>query len=61
MRVISVNVGLPREVVWQGIQVETAIFKDPVDGPVKIGERNLAGDMQADLAVDGGRYSATLS
>jgi MOSC domain-containing protein YiiM len=58
MRVISVNVGLPREVAWQGIQVETAIFKDPVDGAVKIGELNLAGDKQADLTVHGGPEKA---
>jgi len=58
MRVISVNVGLPREVVWQGIQVETAIFKDPVDGAVRIGELNLAGDKQADLTVHGGPEKA---
>ena len=36
MQVVSVNVGLPREVVWKGITVETGIFKDPVDGPVMI-------------------------
>jgi MOSC domain-containing protein YiiM len=58
MRVISVNVGLPREVVWQGIQVETAIFKDPVEGPVKVNELNLAGDQQADLTVHGGPEKA---
>ena len=58
MLVISVNVGLPRGAVWQGIQVETAIFKDPVDGAVKIGELNLAGDKQADLTVHGGPEKA---
>ena len=36
MQVISVNVGLPREVIWKGMTVQTGIFKDPVDGPVKI-------------------------
>jgi len=58
LQVVSVNVGLPREVAWQGIQVETAIFKDPVDGAVKIGELNLAGDRQADLTVHGGPEKA---
>jgi MOSC domain-containing protein YiiM len=58
MRIISVNVGLPREVVWKGVQVETAIFKDPVAGPVKIDELNLAGDKQADLTVHGGPEKA---
>ena len=36
MKIISVNVGLPREVIWKGMTVQTGIFKDPVDGPVKI-------------------------
>lgn len=37
MKIISVNVGLPREVVWKGMTVQTGIFKDPVDKPVTIG------------------------
>jgi MOSC domain-containing protein YiiM len=35
MELISINVGLPREVSWQGKPVSTAIFKSPVEGPVK--------------------------
>ena len=54
MKVVSVNVGLPREVVWKGAPVLTAIFKEPVEGPVKVGRINLAGDRQADLTVHGG-------
>ena len=54
MKIISVNVGLPREVVWKGITVRTAIFKKPVAGPVAIRQLNLAGDQQADLTVHGG-------
>lgn len=54
MKIISVNVGLPREVVWKGITVRTAIFKQPVAGNVAIRELNLAGDQQADLTVHGG-------
>jgi hypothetical protein len=54
MKVISVNVGLPREVVWNGMTVHTGIFKQPVNGPVAINELNLAGDRQADLSVHGG-------
>lgn len=54
MQVISVNVGLPREVNWKGTTVQTGIFKDPVDGPVTIRRLNLAGDQQADLTVHGG-------
>ena len=58
MRIVSVNVGLPREVIWRGINVSTGIFKEPVDGPVKIGQVNLAGDKQADLTVHGGAHKA---
>ena len=47
VQVISVNVGLPREVIWKGMSVQTGIFKDPVDGPVTIRKLNLAGDQQA--------------
>ena len=54
MKIISVNVGLPREVVWKGITVRTAIFKKPVAGTVAIRRLNLAGDQQADLTVHGG-------
>jgi len=58
MKIVSVNVGLPREVVWKGITVQTAIFKEPVAGAVAIGELNLAGDQQADLTVHGGPEKA---
>jgi MOSC domain-containing protein YiiM len=58
MKVISVNVGLPREVVWKGALVTTGIFKDPVEGPVKVNTLNLTGDAQADLTVHGGPQKA---
>ena len=56
--VISVNVGQPREVVWKGATVTTAIFKEPVDGPVLLRRHNLDGDRQADLSVHGGPTKA---
>lgn len=58
MRIASVNVGRPREVIWKGMQVRTAIFKEPVAGPVALGHLNLAGDEQADLTVHGGADKA---
>jgi MOSC domain-containing protein YiiM len=58
VQVISVNVGLPREVIWKGMTVQTGIFKDPVDGPVTIKKLNLTGDQQADLTVHGGAEKA---
>lgn len=54
MRLISVNVGLPREVDWKGKVVTTGIFKEPVEGRVKLQTLNLEGDRQADLSVHGG-------
>src|SRR5215470_12181439 len=58
MRIVSVNVGLPQEVVWKGMTVQTAIFKEPVAGAVAIRALNLAGDQQADLTVHGGYNKA---
>jgi MOSC domain-containing protein YiiM len=54
MTVVSINVGLPRDVRWQGKLVRTSIWKDPVAGPVRVGAFNLAGDEQSDLSVHGG-------
>ena len=54
MRVVSVNVGLPREVVWRGKRIATAIGKQPVAGRVAVRALNLDGDRQADLRVHGG-------
>ena len=54
MRLISVNVGLPREVVWHGKPVTTGNFKQPIEGPVMARTLNLDGDRQADLTVHGG-------
>ena len=58
MRVVSVNVGLPRAVAWRGKTVTTAIFKEPVAGRVALRSLNLDGDRQADLTVHGGREKA---
>jgi MOSC domain-containing protein YiiM len=54
MQLISVNVGTPRAVEWNGKTVETGIFKTPLTGAVAVGRTNLAGDRQADLEVHGG-------
>lgn len=54
MKVISINVSLPRVVSVHGKEVETGIFKVPVTGPVVVREMNLEGDGQADLSVHGG-------
>ena len=61
MRVLSVNVGLPRQVVFNGQIVTTSIFKDPVKGPIMLRKLNLDGDRQADLTVHGGLDKAVYS
>ncbi len=58
MKLISVNVGLPRDVIWKGRTVTTGIFKEPVTGSVRLRKLNLDGDRQADLAVHGGPEKA---
>ena len=58
MRLVSVNVGLPREVAWKGGSVSTGIFKEPVQGRVVLRRLNLDGDRQADLSVHGGADKA---
>ncbi len=54
MRLVSVNVGVPREVQRKGRAVSSAIFKEPVAGRVMLRSLNLEGDRQADLSVHGG-------
>jgi MOSC domain-containing protein YiiM len=58
MKLVSVNTGLPREVMWHGINVTTGIFKEPVQGRVALRKLNLDGDRQADLHVHGGEFKA---
>src|SRR6476620_4497171 len=54
MKVLSVNVGLPRKVLFNGQSVTTGIFKNPIKEPVMVRKLNLEGDKQADLTVHGG-------
>ncbi|WP_179414660.1 MOSC domain-containing protein [Mucilaginibacter sp. E4BP6] len=58
MKVISVNVGLPREVEWKGQKITTSIFKEPVCGKTIVRLLNLDGDGQADLNAHGGEHRA---
>jgi MOSC domain-containing protein YiiM len=54
MKLLSVNVGLPREIEWNGRVIRTSIFKTPVEDRVRIRKLNLEGDQQSDLSVHGG-------
>lgn len=58
MKLLSLNVGLPREVIWHGKPVTTGIFKSPVEGNIALRKLNLDGDRQADLRVHGGAFKA---
>ena len=58
MNLLSINVGLPQEIPWQGKVVRTSIFKSPVSGNVRVSKLNLAGDQQSDLSVHGGIHKA---
>ncbi|MGA7240628.1 MAG: MOSC and FAD-binding oxidoreductase domain-containing protein [Bryobacteraceae bacterium] len=57
-RLLSVNVGLPRDIAWRGRTVHTAVWKDAVRGRCRVGRLNIDGDGQGDLAGHGGEYRA---
>ncbi len=57
-RLLSVNVGLPRNIEWKGRTVHTGIWKDPVPGRCRVGRLNLDGDGQGDLGGHGGEQRA---
>ena len=57
-KLVSVNVGLPREITWQGRTVFTGIWKEPVDGPRTVRRLNVDGDGQGDLKGHGGEHRA---
>jgi len=54
VKLISVNVGLPREVAWRGRKVTTSIWKAPTKGRVTVRQVNIDGDKQSDLTAHGG-------
>src|SRR5215210_551766 len=55
---ISVNVGMPKDVSWQGKTVFTGVFKHPVTGPRRVRKLNVDGDGQGDRAGHGGEQRA---
>ena len=57
-RLLSVNVGIPRDIEWKGRTVHTAVWKDPVRGRCRVRRLNLDGDGQGDLAGHGGEQRA---
>src|SRR5919197_2708695 len=61
MKILSLNVGLPRKLLFRGEVVTTGIFKEPVKGRIPLRRLNLDGDRQADLSVHGGPDKAVYS
>ena len=57
-RLLSVNVGLPRDIEWKGRTVHTGVWKNPVPGRCRVGRLNIEGDGQGDLAGHGGEHRA---
>ncbi|MDP9079628.1 MAG: MOSC and FAD-binding oxidoreductase domain-containing protein [Bacteroidota bacterium] len=60
MKVVSVNVGQPREIPWRGQTVRTSVYKTPVTGLVRVRRLNIDGDAQADLIGHGGEHRAVM-
>jgi MOSC domain-containing protein YiiM len=58
MKIVSLHVGLPREIQWHGQSVTTGIFKSPTAARIRLRKLNLDGDRQADLTVHGGEHKA---
>ncbi|HEY2698804.1 MAG TPA: MOSC and FAD-binding oxidoreductase domain-containing protein [Pseudonocardiaceae bacterium] len=59
-QLLSVNVGMPKDVEWHGKTVHTGIWKSPVDGPATVRRLNIDGDGQGDLGGHGGEQRAVL-
>jgi hypothetical protein len=59
-RLLSVNVGLPKDIDWRGKTVHTAIWKEPVQGRRTVRRLNIDGDGQGDLAGHGGEHRAVM-
>ena len=57
-RLVSVNVGMPRDIAWRGKTVRTGIWKEPVEGRRRVRTLNVEGDGQGDLAGHGGEQRA---
>ena len=59
-RLLSINVGLPRDVAWRGQTVHTAVWKTPIQGRRRVRRLNIDGDAQGDLIGHGGEQRAVL-
>src|ERR1700690_2475116 len=57
-RLLSVNVGIPRDMTWNGRSVRTAVWKSPVEGRHMVRTLNIQGDAQGDLEGHGGEHRA---
>ena len=55
MKVLSINISIPRKIIFNGKTVNTSIFKKPINEKVKITKLGINGDKQADLSAHGGK------
>jgi len=60
MKLLSVNVSLPKEVIYKGKPVRTGIFKEPIKSRAKVKTLNIEGDGQADLVGHGGENQGSV-
>ena len=58
MKILAIQVGLPKTIMWNGREIVTSIYKESIPGPVMLRTFNIEGDGQADLRVHGGRDKA---
>ena len=58
MEVIATNIAVPRKIIWNGNEVSTGIYKQPVQNPITLEDETVAGDIVADRKVHGGIYKA---
>ena len=61
MKIISINTGKPRDILWEGKTIQTSIFKKSVNGPQKVSYLHVGDDNQSDLKFHGGRDKAIYS
>lgn len=58
MQVISTNIAKPTTIIWRGKQIETGIYKKPVDQPIYLGKQDVKNDTVTDRKVHGGEFKA---
>ena len=58
MQILSTNIAKPTTIIWRGQQVQTGIYKIPIQDPIYLGKEDVKGDVVSDRKVHGGAYKA---